>query len=127
MLLGKVDTNTTKRKPQLPVGGYTSTVKKVENPADYKKGTVKKITYEMVNKNGEVFDFSELFYIRRTDRTLFMAEYLSKTVGISQWEDFEGCKEEVVVQKVPSRYGSLPSIVERKFLGFAEEEVNNEL
>lgn len=127
MLLGKVNVGATKRKPQIPLGVYSSIVKKVEDPADYKKGSVKKITYELVNEDGEVFEFSELFYLRKTERTLFMVKYLENEVEIDRWEDFENCQEKVTVQKVPSRYGSLPSIVEREFLGFAEEGVDNEL
>ena len=56
-----------------------------------------------------------------------MVKYLENEVEIDRWEDFENCQEKVTVQKVPSRYGSLPSIVEREFLGFAEEGVDNEL
>ena len=127
MFLGKVNVSATKRKPQLPVGVYSSIVKKVEDPADYKKGSVKKITYELVNEDGEVFDFSELFYLRKTKRTLSMVKYLETEVEIDNWEDFENCQEKVTVKKEATRYGSLPSIVEREFLGFAEEGTDNEL
>ena len=113
----------TKGKPKLPSGFYTSTVKAVEEPDDYKAGTVVKVTYELIDENGEVFSHSELFILNAgNQRTRDIEEYLASQ-GMEEWKDFVGCREKVEIRKNPSRYGgSLPTIVDRQFLGREEEE-----
>ncbi|MBE7051653.1 MAG: hypothetical protein E7395_03695 [Ruminococcaceae bacterium] len=104
-------------KNKLQPGIYNSVVKNVEFCDDYKDSAALKVSYELCDESGKIFEFSEIFYlIEGNERTIAFDEYLD-SAGFDDYFKFEGCKESVDLKWHISHNRRYLSIADRKMLG----------
>ena len=80
-------------------GPYSSTVISVEQAPGYAKGHAKRVTYELTDSSGNHYPYHETFRTVEPvgQRSENFFDYLENN-GITDWEDFVGCQEELALQ-----------------------------
>lgn len=110
---------TTQKK--LRIGTYRSKVTSVVYSEKHVAGSAIVIHYKLTAGNGDVFDYSEYFYLDgRNPRSQVFFAYLEESgIDPDDLGQFEGCAEELVLKKsTNSRFLTIES---RRFLGKAED------
>ena len=107
------------KKLKLVPGDYTSTVKSVDWADGYIKGKAIKISYHLTSKSGSEFEFSEVFWVRGSSRSVDFNEYL-KSNGIFNVDDFVGCEEKLTLMNDVRNGKTYLNIVDREFIAHGE-------
>ena len=102
-------------------GTYRSVITYADEASSekYAEGTAIELRYTLTDSSGNSFSHQEIFFLSNgNSRTARFLDYLEENNILPEnLTELVGCQEEVIIRK----NGSLPSIVDRKYLGRDDE------